>query len=59
MLEFYRGDLVQSEVANAALYRGFVQIESDNVGVYLHFLVRSADLKAPYIKCARNFFVGC
>ena len=31
-------------------YTGFVQIESDNVGVYLHFVVRSADLSSPYIK---------
>ena len=32
-------ELVQSELANAALYRDPVQIESDNVGVYL-FLQR-------------------
>ena len=44
------GDLVQSEVGNAVLYRDLVHIESDNVGVYLHVVVRCADLKPPYIK---------
>ena len=39
---------VQSEVANAALYRDVVKSESDNDGVCLHFFVSSADPRPPY-----------
>ena len=42
----------------AAWYRYFVQIASDNVGVYLHFLVGSAGLKPTYIKSARDLTVS-
>ena len=47
---------MQGEVANAALYRDFVQVESDNVvQVYLHFLLRSADLSLLTSKARESF----
>ena len=40
------------------MVQGFVQIEIDDVGVHLHYLVGSADLKPPYIKSVRGLTVS-